>query len=226
MSGELRQFARINRRGVATPARRFWWMKDGADDRWASCRAAETDQPLLSSIYYLDRGFARLPKFGRVQLPSCSSGKLRLSFWRISGGCSTRQSHTGRLDEKGRRYPPFRGPPAGLEGPGPSAPSRRWPHNRRRDVVGFPAKLLPFEETTPFSGLNTPPDVRVWRQVLAEPALDLNQKTGATVRRDGFDHGEQRGRGWLVLVHTTANTDWSNLHCRVCLWIFCVGSSD
>ena len=63
-----------------------------------------------------------------------------------------------------------------------------------------------------FSGLDTPPDVRVQRQVLAEPALDLNQKTWARLS-DGTPliTAEKRGRGWLVLVHTTANTDWSNL---------------
>ena len=75
-----------------------------------------------------------------------------------------------------------------------------------------PARLLPFEETSPFAGLDVPADVRINRQVLAEPALDLNRKTWARLS-DGTPlvTAEKRGRGWLVLVHTTANTDWSNI---------------
>jgi hypothetical protein len=48
--------------------------------------------------------------------------------------------------------------------------------------------------------------------VLAEPAPDLNAKTWARLN-DGTPlvTAEQRERGWLILVHVTANTDWSNL---------------
>ena len=77
--------------------------------------------------------------------------------------------------------------------------------------VGSPGETAADGGINPFSGLDTPPDVRVQRQVLAEPARDLNENMGAPVRQDAFDHGgETRARG-LVLVHTTANTDWSNL---------------
>jgi hypothetical protein len=52
----------------------------------------------------------------------------------------------------------------------------------------------------------------VSRQVLAEPDLDLAAKTWARLV-DGTPlvTAERRGRGWIVLVHTTANADWSNL---------------
>ena len=57
-----------------------------------------------------------------------------------------------------------------------------------------------------------PQDVRVQRQVLAEPTPDLADKTWARLA-DGTPlvTGEKRGEGWLVLVHTTANTGWTNL---------------
>ena len=75
-----------------------------------------------------------------------------------------------------------------------------------------PAKLAPFAPDSPFAGLAIPPDVTVSRQVLAEPDLDLAAKTWARLA-DGTPlvTAEKRGQGWIVLVHTTANADWSNL---------------
>ncbi len=75
-----------------------------------------------------------------------------------------------------------------------------------------PARIAPFGPTTPFAGLAVPDDVRIYRQVLAEPELSLGDKTWAKLT-DGTPlvTAEHRGRGWLVLMHTTANADWSNL---------------
>ncbi len=75
-----------------------------------------------------------------------------------------------------------------------------------------PARLAPFNGDSPFHGLVIPDDVRIMRQVLAEPSLDLPGKTWARLR-DGTPlvTAERRGKGWLVMVHTTANPEWSNL---------------
>ena len=75
-----------------------------------------------------------------------------------------------------------------------------------------PARLAPFGADSPFAGLQLPDDVVIRRQVLAEPSLDLAEKTWARLT-DGTPlvTAERRGDGWLVLFHTTANTDWSNL---------------
>ncbi len=75
-----------------------------------------------------------------------------------------------------------------------------------------PVALAPFPEDGPLAGLAVPDDVRVERQVLAEPDPDLGGKTWARLV-DGTPlvTGVRRGEGWLVLVHTTANADWSNL---------------
>ena len=75
-----------------------------------------------------------------------------------------------------------------------------------------PLKLGPFSQTSPFADLTPPDDVVVMRQVLAEPSLDLDTKTWARLR-DGTPliTAAQRGLGWVVLVHTTANADWSTL---------------
>ena len=75
-----------------------------------------------------------------------------------------------------------------------------------------PLTLSAFPQQSPFAGLAVPDDVVVRRQVLAEPDIDLGDKTWARLS-DGTPlvTGERRGDGWLVLVHTTANADWSKL---------------
>lgn len=77
---------------------------------------------------------------------------------------------------------------------------------------GNPAVLSPFDETSPFFGLPVSGDVTVRRQVLASPSLDLAEKTWARLS-DGTPlvTAEKRGDGWLVLFHTTANAEWSDL---------------
>ena len=75
-----------------------------------------------------------------------------------------------------------------------------------------PARLAPFGNDSPFADITLPDDVVIRRQVLAEPSLDLGEKTWARLT-DGTPlvTADRRGDGWLVLFHTTANTDWSNL---------------
>jgi len=75
-----------------------------------------------------------------------------------------------------------------------------------------PARLAPFPETGPFASLETQRDVVVHRQVLAEPSLTLADKTWAALE-DGTPlvTAQKRGEGWLVLVHTTAIPEWTDL---------------
>lgn len=80
-----------------------------------------------------------------------------------------------------------------------------------------PMPLAPFDEASPFFGLPVPADVLIERQVLAEPSIDLAGKTWARLQ-DGTPlvtaerRSAEDGRGgWLVLIHTTAGPEWSNL---------------
>lgn len=75
-----------------------------------------------------------------------------------------------------------------------------------------PAGLAPFPADSPFAGLAVPNDVKVSRQVLAEPSADLGAHTWATLT-DGTPLVTQapRGAGRIILFHVTANADWSNL---------------
>ena len=75
-----------------------------------------------------------------------------------------------------------------------------------------PKKILPFPVESPFFGITVPDDVTVSRQLLAAPEPDLARKIWARLE-DGTPiiTADNRGEGWLVLFHTTANAEWSNL---------------
>jgi hypothetical protein len=75
-----------------------------------------------------------------------------------------------------------------------------------------PMAVAPMPDNSPFAGLAIPPDLTVSAQILAEPDLTLADKTWAKLT-DGTPlvTGAPLGRGWLVLIHTTAWPGWSNL---------------
>ncbi|MEO1090011.1 MAG: DUF4159 domain-containing protein [Pseudomonadota bacterium] len=75
-----------------------------------------------------------------------------------------------------------------------------------------PLALGGFVADGPLAGLPIAPDVRIRRQVLAEPSPETAAATLADLA-DGTPlvTGRRLGDGWLMLVHTTANTQWSDL---------------
>ena len=77
---------------------------------------------------------------------------------------------------------------------------------------GEPKTLAPFPEGSPFHGLPVPDDVTVTAQVLAQPDPDLAARTVAALA-DGTPlvTRKELGQGQVVLVHVTANAEWSNL---------------
>ena len=77
---------------------------------------------------------------------------------------------------------------------------------------GEPKALAPFAEGSPFFGLAVPPEVTVTQQVLAQPDPDLASRTIAALA-DGTPLVTRRevGQGQVVLVHVTANAEWSTL---------------
>ncbi len=75
-----------------------------------------------------------------------------------------------------------------------------------------PLPITRFAPDGPFADIPSYDDVNVRRQVLAEPAVDLAERTWARLA-DGTPivTGREHGEGWLVLFHTTPTPDWSNL---------------
>ncbi|MGL6210117.1 MAG: DUF4159 domain-containing protein, partial [Paracoccaceae bacterium] len=77
---------------------------------------------------------------------------------------------------------------------------------------GEPKALAPFPEESPFHGLIVPVDVTVSAQVLAQPDPDLSSRTIAALA-DGTPLVTRKavGQGQVVLMHVTANAEWSSL---------------
>ncbi|WP_180900895.1 DUF4159 domain-containing protein [Martelella soudanensis] len=75
-----------------------------------------------------------------------------------------------------------------------------------------PQPLAPFPPDSPFYGLPVPDDITVTRQVLAEPAPTLSDHTWASLA-DGTPLVTEGalGDGRIVLFHTSADPNWSNL---------------
>ncbi len=192
------------------------------DERWrrrpvglVSGGGRETDQPLLSDLYYLERAldpYAEIRKGETVDLLKRDIAVIVLAdVGRIVGAA---RDSLGDWIDGGGVLVRFAGPKLA------AAPDDLVPVRLRgggRALSGAmawtqPAALAPFPDQGPFAGLAVPKDVLIQRQVLAEPSLDLGAKTWARLA-DGTPlvTAEQRGEGWLVLFHTTANADWSNL---------------
>ncbi len=77
---------------------------------------------------------------------------------------------------------------------------------------GEPKTLAPFTENSPFFGLPVPNDVTITSQVMAQPDPTLSERVIAQLA-DGTPLVTRKisGEGQVVLVHVTANAEWSTL---------------
>lgn len=77
---------------------------------------------------------------------------------------------------------------------------------------GDPRGLTAFPEDGPFAGLLAPQDVTVRAQLMAQPSPDLAGKTlAALTDNTPLITRDRLGAGQVVLIHVTANAEWSNL---------------
>ena len=173
-------------------------------------------QPLLGENYYLERALGPFTELRRGSATDLLKRELAVLVFADTGPDSPAEEEAvGKWIDAGGLLLRFAGPH--LAEQGDHLLPVRLRHGGGRTIGGAlsweqPAKLAPFAPESPFAGLAVPADVTVSRQVLAEPDLDLAGKTWARLV-DGTPlvTAERRGRGWIVLVHTTANADWSNL---------------
>ena len=192
------------------------------DERWrrrpvglVSGAAIEDQQPLLSGLYFLERALSPTAEVRRGEISALltrplavmmladvgrivGEDKANLNRWISAGGVLVRFAGP-RLAKSNDDLVPVQLRSGGRNLGGALTWSK-------------PAALQPFDQKSPFFGLTVPRDIKVRRQVLAQPSLKLGDRTWARLA-DGTPlvTAEKRERGWLVLVHTTANTDWSDL---------------
>ncbi|MEK9752811.1 MAG: BatA domain-containing protein, partial [Rhodospirillaceae bacterium] len=195
------------------------------DERWRrrpvglilrSAKGAE--QPLLDPNHYLLQALAPFTEVRRGSVPDLLQRPTAVLI--MADGDTPAPEEQAPLTawlDKGGILVRFAGPRLARDAGGDDKflPVRLRRGNR---VIGGalswrkPEALAPFPETGPFHGIAVPPDVRVRRQVLAEPSLDLAAKTWARLA-DGTPlvTAEKKGEGWIVLVHTTADGTWADL---------------
>ncbi|HEX4113879.1 MAG TPA: DUF4159 domain-containing protein, partial [Stellaceae bacterium] len=192
------------------------------DERWrrrpvgiVANEAGSAAQPLLSGAYYLQRALSPFAEVRRGAVGALLKGGIAvlalpdnavlnrdneqaLSDWMEQGGLVLRFAGPHLAENPDDRLLPVK-----LRGGRLLGSTLSWEK---------PAPLAPFAAKSPFAGLAIPSDVTVSRQVLAEPTVDLSAKIWARLA-DGTPlvTADRRGKGWLVLVHTTADPEWSNL---------------
>ena len=201
------------------------------DDRWrrrtvglVTGTAFDRDQPLLAPTHYLDAALAPISDLRTAAATAIGAAIREL----IDRGASVLVlADVGAIPpdaagallgwvEKGGLLLRFAGPRlTGVGADDPLLPVRL--RRGERSLGGAlswasPRGLGPFAETGPFVGLTAPPEVRVSRQILAEPGPDLTERTWAALE-DGTPlvTATTRGRGRIVLFHVGADTAWSDL---------------
>jgi hypothetical protein len=193
------------------------------DERWrrrpvgiAAPRAAQGAQPLLSGAYYLDKALSPFSEVRSGDVATLLKGDIAvLALPDVAPAGAAEKSAIIAWMEKGGTVLRFAGPHLADEPEDDLLPvTLRRGGRTLGGALSWekPAHLAPFGAASPFAGLDIPADVTVSRQVLAEPTLDLANKTWAQLT-DGTPlvTAARRGKGWLVLVHTSADPEWSNL---------------
>lgn len=75
-----------------------------------------------------------------------------------------------------------------------------------------PLTVKSFSADSPFAKLRVPSEIRISRQLLAVPGPELSERSWVTLSDDTpLITAQPVGKGLLVLVHTTATPEWSDL---------------
>ena len=173
--------------------------------------------PLTGPLFYLRRALGPTSELRGGDLPTLLRGEISVLILadRVLSPGPELTALTNWVD-KGGLLIRFAGPRlAEAITPDPLLPVHLLNGDRQLGGVmswSEPAGLATFPTASPFAGLTVPPDVRVTRQVLAEPGADLASHTWASLA-DGTPLVTWRaqGAGQVVLFHVTSNADWSNL---------------
>ena len=182
-------------------------------------RAEETEHSFLSGVFYIDRALKPYADIHIDQLDKLLAQNMAVIV--LTDSTSLNSADIARLSDWIKKGGIF------LRFAGDRLASETDPHEMELLPVALrtgdramggtmswatPQKLRPFPASTPFQGLDIPDDVAINRQILAEPAADLGQKSWATLQ-DGTPlvTAKSIGGGLSVLFHVPAKSEWSNL---------------
>ena len=173
-------------------------------------------QPLLGELYYIQRALAPGNEVRIGDLATLTAQPISMMILPDQTALSPENRATlHKWVEKGGMLVRFAGERLSATPDDDLLPVRLRQGDR---VLGGalswaqPTTLSEFTGSSPFAGLTVPKDVHVSRQVLAEPSIDLGDKTWARLA-DGTPlvTGSKTGQGYLVLFHVSANAEWSDL---------------
>ena len=177
--------------------------------------ASSEAQPILSDVYYLERAlspYAEIAKGGIAQLLDKRVSVLLLAdVAKINGADMERVKD---FVSKGGVLIRFAGERT-TNGTDDLVPVKLRVGGRYLGSAmawSTAQRLAPFTATSPFNGLETPTEVTVTRQVLAEPSAEAQNRTWAQLA-DGTPliTAQALGAGWIVMFHTSASPGWSTL---------------
>jgi hypothetical protein len=180
--------------------------------------AAGAERPLTGAFFYVERALQPFAEVRRGPIASLLARDLAVLVLADVGSLDAPTAADVRAwVEAGGVLLRFAGPSllASARADDPLLPVTLRPTDRALggSLSWTPGgRLAPFDAGGPLAGLEVPKDVTVHRQVLAEPGPTLGERTWARLD-DGTPliTGTRLGHGFVVLVHTTANAEWSNL---------------
>ena len=192
------------------------------DDRWrrrpvglVSTSPLDSVQPLMSELHYLDRALSPFSEVRRGSIAELIKGEIAvLVLTDANLPDAAERKAVAEWLEAGGTVLRFAGPNLAEAADDLTPVTLRRGGRALGGTMSWsqPQRLAPFRRDSPFHGLVVPDEVTVRRQVLAQPSLELAERTWARLA-DGTPlvTAARRGDGWLILVHSSANTAWSNL---------------
>ena len=180
-----------------------------------SASSLETQQPLLSDVFYLQRALSPYADLTKGSIDKVlSRGVSVLVLADIGKIVQPEYGKVSKFVEDGGVLIRFAGARM-TDGADDLVPVRLRGGGRYLDGAlawAEPQRLAGFPDASPFNGLSIPKDVTISRQILAEPSVELGPHTWARLA-DGTPlvTAAQRGKGWIVLFHVTASPAWSSL---------------
>ncbi len=174
------------------------------------------EEPLLSELFFIERALAPYAEEHTGTISALLGTPLSMIVMPDLGRLddADRQGLLGWIDRGGVLLR-FAGPRLAASASDELVPVPLRSGDRQLGGAlswSHPLPIAQFNAKGPFAGLKPSGEAVVSRQVLAEPGPGLEAATFASLS-DGTPlvTGRREGKGWLVLVHTTANTAWSNL---------------
>ena len=181
----------------------------------ASASNAENEQPLLSDIFYLERALAPYADLQKGTISALLQKDISVlvlaDIGRITG---SDYAAVAQFVNKGGLLIRFAGGRMTNDVDDLIPVKLRTGGRYLGSALAWaePQHLAAFGNGSPFNGLAIPGDVTVSRQILAEPSVELADRTWARLQ-DGTPlvTAARHGNGWIVLFHITASPAWSTL---------------